>query len=675
MRDDVAPDKKRRFSRCTQLCLLVFGSCVLAAAWLYRPALSAFWVPRLLVRDVVVDKDGLHRNSQLTYSRSRVGLALTENEGGPALWKLGPPPTPVSIHVATENSDKIVVFLYEQLGSLRVLLFDKKTLDSQEIVLRGSRIAYQTVWDRRDPSILWIAASMSSALYRLDCRTAKIDTVAAWNKDDFLFGLDADADGNLYVGTHPEPRCWKVNSASAVVEEVPVDRSLLKGCAYVHGLFVAGESLLVHAGSPGKLLRHDLQSAVTELLLETTIPFLVFERFADFLRVHTMKEELYYDRRGRQIAEPQKKPQPSFTLSTTLDAEGKAGTRECLPHGTLTYQGRTASFSLAPREGGMSVTTLAAGPRGRIYGGAYWNNWLFELRCDTGELRGLGRIPEGGGEFFHLGRFQQQLIVPHYHGYLFLFDPARPFSALAGGQSGEGANPEKIAHIDKAHWGAAGATAPDGRFVYGTAPNYHQYGGILVTLTTDKNCRIWDSFQPDCAIRALAFLGDRLYGIAAPSCGLGVQAKVQDTAAWLVVLDDAKQKVEGKWLLSAGGDAYELVALNESSLLAAGKKKLFVVEAACGVSAVSEVSSFKRFRQLHRCSIHKLLRYSDDWILVLTNNMLFAFAPRDHSLHALCHLPVDCRHLAADESGNLALASENCLYLLPGPTLAALLPN
>ncbi len=700
-----APVPRCLCSRRAKLALLVIVAVALGAAWLYRPALSAFWAPRLVVRDALVDKVGLHW-------KFRQG----ENGGDRVLWKLGPPPTPISTHFATENADKIVIFLYEQLGALRVLVFDKKTLESQEIAIPGSRIAYQTVWDPREPGILWIAASTTSALYRLDCRTAKVDTVAAWGKDVYLFGLDADADGNLYVGTHPEARCWKVqvdptlrvesgqpsssprpggrgegvNAPSAVVEEVLLDRSLLAGCAYVHGLFAAGKSLLVHVGSPGRLLRHDLQSGVSELLLESNHPFLEFERFQDYLRVETAKEIRYYDRLGGLIAPPPTRPQPSFMLTTPL-GQGK---QECLPHEILTYEGRSATFALTPREGGMSVTTLAAGPRGRIFGGAYWNNWLFELRCDTGDLRGLGCLPEGGGEFFHLGRFQQQLVIPHYQGFLYLFDPAQPFSPRLGGRSGggegaqvdsprpggrgaggEGANPEQIARIDKAHWGVAGATAPDGRFVYGTVPNYHQHGGMLVTLSTDKNCRVWDNFEANCAVRALAFLGDRLYAIAAPSSGLGVQAKSNDACAWLLALDDAKQTVEGKWLLSAGGDAHELVALDESCLLAAGKKMLFLIEAAGGASAISEVSVFTRFRQLHRCQIHKLYRYSEDWILVLTNNLLFAFAPRERSLHVLCHMPVDCRHLAADEFGNLCLASENCLYLLPRATLAGLLPK
>lgn len=624
-------------------------------AHLYGPVVAALRMPVLPSADAEATRTGM-----------RCTFHLPET-AGPTLFRLGPPPTPAGITHSTENPSAVCVFLFESFGDLTVVTLDKASMSFRETSVPGSKLTYNTVWDRADPQRLWVATCLGAGLWRYDLGTGAVEPVCRVEGESHVFGLDQLDDGTLVLGTHPNARCFRVRPPhpalspggervgvrGADLQEIAIDPSLVSGCTYLHDVFAAGKRLLLHYGSPGVLVRHDLDSGRSEVLHRSKHPFLGFTASADGLAVTDDGLEWYFNRRGERVARPPAVPAPGYRLGRDNDG------------GRITCGGRTATFSLAPRQGGMAVTAFGAGKDGKVYGGTYWNTWMFVAGGDPVELRGVGPLPGGCGEFFSHGWVGGKLAIPSYQGALYLYDPAWPYDA---------GNPAAVAQMPEAHFGLACATNCLDELFYATAPNYHQAGGMLVRFLKGGGCRAWEEIGDHLTFGSLAFVGDTLCGGTVQVRGMGLTSgKAAPGVPRVVAVSEERQQVLASVPLGKErGDVRALLPLSPSELLAATPRGLYVVSRRGEGLRAKAVSRLPLYRRVCRCEIHGLVDWKPGLVLVNAAPFLFAYDVGRREVTPLCRLPVKAGRAALDKEGDLFLATEDCVYCLPARALDAL---
>ncbi len=314
-----------------------------------------------------------HNGGALSYSYKLPNLRE------PALLEIGAAPTPISVAASCANERSIALFLYQGSADLRLAHIDKATGEADEHVLHGMTLTYQPVYDRFDPDVLWIPTCLEAALVRFDHKSGRFEPITKPDGATHIFGLDQHSDGSLYLGTFPNRACLRVrfDQGRSVVEEIQVNEPAVALCRYLHGVFAADEALFLHYMSPGILVRYELASGKTEVLMKTDRAGLNFNIKGQFLEVSNGSETVVYDRAGR-LRPPEDFPNsPAFRVKSLLDTA------------RITWKGGEASISLIPRDAGMRVTALAATPDGRLYGGTYWNHWLFRIDPAARRVDGL----------------------------------------------------------------------------------------------------------------------------------------------------------------------------------------------------------------------------------------------------------------------------------------------
>jgi hypothetical protein len=643
------PDRRelRRFgSRRLRRHLLTAGLLwVLAGAvclaYFYGSVIPAAWKPPLSIVECPSNQTGLHR---------RFSLPETKEV---CLYRLGPSPTPCSISQSVENASSVCVFLFENLGDLTLVSLDKRSMTFREASLGGSKLSYRSLWDNKEADKLWIATCEAAGIFTYDSRTGAVNQICRLPEESHIFGLDQLEDGDLIAGTYPKARCLRIQ-ANGTIKEVAVDSSLTAGCPYLHDVFAAGSTLILHYGSPGVLLRHDLVTGKSEVLLRSKRPFLDYLSTPEGLTVSDEEVCWHFNRRGKRVNKLDRE-QPGYRLTCNKES--------C----RIECTGRSAVFSLAPRHGGMNITAFAAASNGKVYGGTYWNTWMFTATGgSTPELHGLGPLPGGSGEFFSIGWLGRRVAIPNYQGHLFLFDPARPFGTN---------NPVRAAQIEQAHYGLACAAGRNGELVYATQPNYHQPGGMLVSYQKDGSYSVSKCIGDNLTLGSLAYLDDMLCGGTVETHGLGLGSdkigppKIPQVIA---VAKDMQTVTAAVNLGSRSGDVLGLVPLDAFHLLAATDRDLFQVEQAKGCLRAKTVSRFSRYRWLFRCPIQGLAPYQSSVVLVNAPPFLFAYDVKAQDITLLCRLPVKIKYLAVEGSGDLFLAESNQIYFLPRAALMRL---
>ena len=287
--------------------------------------------------------------------------------------------------------------------------------------------------------------------------------------------------------------------------------------------------------------------------------------------------------------------------------------------------------------------------------GTYWNTWAFELTPRRREVRGLGPLPQGSGEFFTSAWWTDKLAIPNYQGKLYLVDCSSEFT-----NDTNRSNPQILACVPRAHYGLACATTADNRLVYSTYPNYDQIGGMLVMCVQDQPPLVWDSIADGLTLGSLATIDGVVFGGTMRAHGLGLKlTPSRQRMPQIVALSVTQKKIlDILTLESKPGDVKGLITLSDKQLLCATEKRLFLVNMDSSKLHAVEISNFHRFKQIYGCRIRQIARYCPRYFLILTDQFLFVFVQDTQKVVPLCRLPRQVEHLVADDDGNVLFCLE-----------------
>jgi hypothetical protein len=570
----------------------------------------------------------------------------------PTLIRLGGVPTPVGATSVVENDRFAVVPLYEDLGPLRLVVIEKASRAQREVVLADAKFAYGLVFDHARDDRLWVATSERAALYELDLATGAAQQRWQSPDDSHVFALDQAPSGELYLGTYPGRRCWRVDASdtAARVEPIAIQHPAISGATYLYRIIATNEALFLSYSAPAVLVRHDLRSKATVELLRSSAPFV--EVIHQGPEVWAQQDGRWrgYDLAGKTLPDDAK-PGPNFAASIQvvgLNAEIRSGEQR--------YE-----VSLAPRAGGMGITALDIGGESRLFGATYWNTWLFEIDTARHEVRGVAALPGGSGEFFHsfmiVGNSQ---IIPSYQGARYEYDPAQPVSRETATS-----NPRLMGQTPQAHYGIASASLDATTHVYTTFPNYHQTGGEMIVLR-DRGAEGWQEnvvarIGDDLTLGHLAVVDGRLFGGTLDAVGSGVVRDQQQNPT-LVELNTAGDVLSSWPLENRPDDVTGLVAVSSSRLVCATRRSLWVIDSPG--SQPRELPLVRQIKRWHDSHVRKLVRYGDD-VLIVTREFLLFYCTATDEIAVVVRLPVDCTHAAVGADGGLYLANREQLWLVP----------
>jgi hypothetical protein len=635
-----------RGRRRTVVDVLLFVALV-AVVLTMRSTIRAWLTPRLPV---------------VTATRTGDGLAYrfdADIGDDPALVRVGPPPTPISIASSCGNDDVVLLTLYESLADLRVLVVDRATGAIDEVEVPGAALSYVPRLDRGSASTAWIPTSEPAALYAIDLDHKTATRRLAVDGESHVFGFDQGADGALYLGTYPNRRCLRVTveGDATNVEEVVVDDPAIASCKYLHGIFAADDALYLNYRSPAVIVRHDLETGASVVLARAEGDTITFTPGPASLRIRGPEIDLHIDRAGRPRVDPA--PPAPYRIRAGVGAS------------TVEWEGGSATVPLHPRGGGMRVTCFEAMPDGRVYGGTYWNTWMFRIDPATRHVDGVGAVPGVQGEFFSLGWVDDEIAIPHYQWRLFRFDPARPYAA-----GGDDPNPRLIRAVPDAHFGRSCVTDAAGRLVYATTPNYHQRGGMLVIDRPDGTYGVVPVIGDDRTLDHLVLAGDAVYGGTVERTGLGrADASGAERRPTVVRIDAETGTLVETIAIDdrAGTDVRGLVAMSSSTLLALTAYRVHRIERGADGATVTRLGAFERLARTAVGHTRVLERYGPDLALVLTERYLCAVRPSSGQAAALCRMPTKFEFTAVDEEGGLWLADDGTIHFLPAAALRRLL--
>jgi hypothetical protein len=420
---------------------------------------------------------------------------------------LGRAPTPISLTREVDTPAYHMMLLYESTASMVIATTDKATLRNRERIVGGTKIAYASLADALDPTIAWIATSLPSALLRYDLAGDAIDVAASFAPDSHCFDVAQGLGNDLFIGTYPGGRLLRVpRDAPWTVQEITAPRALAGTRPYLHDVFAGGSLLYLHYAAPGILIRHDLITNTSSVVLSSTVAFLDFTKSDRGLTVSDGVRTLSFDSNGNAVPGPIVHDVP---LTGTVLRD----------HVELTLGSSTATVSLAPRSTGMAIRYFGrTRERPEIIGGTYWNHWVFSVEPGP-VLYGWGALPGASGEFFSIGFLDGLIAIPNYQGDLYLFDPLGP---QASPDETETPAAMKILHVDRAHFGTATADDGHGTLFYATNPNYDQEGGMLVRVDAQRRSTVRDRLEQNATVSALAFNNGVLYGGTETARGLGI---------------------------------------------------------------------------------------------------------------------------------------------------------
>jgi hypothetical protein len=388
-----------------------------------------------------------------------------------------------------------------------IATIDKATLTHRERIVGGTKIAYAGLADALDPTIAWIATSIPSSLLRYDFAHDTLDVAATFAPDSHCFDVAQGLGGDLFIGTYPGARLLRVpRDAPWTVQEITAPHALAGTRPYLHDVFTGGSYLYLHYAAPGILIRYDLVTNTSSVVLSSTVAFLDFTKSDRGLTVSDGVTTLSFDSNGNAVPGP---IVHDFPPTGTVLRD----------HVDLRIGGSTATVSLAPRSTGMAIRYFGrTRERPEIIGGTYWNHWVFSVEAGP-QLYGWGALPDASGEFFSIGYLDGLIAIPNYQGDLYLFDPMGPHAAP---DQAETPAATKVLHVDGAHFGTATADDGLGTLFYATNPNYAQEGGMLVRVDAQHRSTVRGRLDQDATVSALAFVDGVLYGGTATARGLGL---------------------------------------------------------------------------------------------------------------------------------------------------------
>ena len=124
-----------------------------------------------------------------------------------------------------------------------------------------------------------------------------------------------------------------------------------------------------------------------------------------------------------------------------------------------------------------------------------------------------------------------------------------------------------------------------------------------------------------------------------------------------------------------GAEVRGLIMASESRLLCITDRQLHTVDVGSDSMRTETVPGFRRFGRILGGRGRALVRYGPDRNLILTETLLMVWDDTNENVGVLAKLPRELWHLVADRSGNLWMADEYIVYLLPRAAVMRLLAD
>jgi hypothetical protein len=491
---------------------------------------------------------------------------------------LGIPRTQRAIQAVAIADQTLLVSIFETKGDNRLALVDLPSGRVEERPLPGSAGADAIALDC-ERRVAYVASSNRSGVWRFDLDSRRLERIPAFDPlvldERYVWSVAVGPRGTVYAGTYPGGLLLEYEPATGRARSLGPPQS---GRQYVRDLAVAPSgTVYCRVGLPDGVVAVDPVTGSRRTLAAAPAD----AGIAQLLR--HKDGEIRAAGCGPSSGAPDQAPPPP---AVHVDVDGRY---EVLGHGGP-FQGR---LDLSPRQGGMGVMDLAVGPDGHIYGATYYNASLF--RVDPAEARTVpvGRVMGAPGEFRGLQDLGRgRLLVPGYHGQLYVHRVAEPWGA---------ANPVRVGEIG--HGQGLAMTADrdrHGTVALATPPGYGERGGGLTIIDPERvTWRTLRAPVPDQSVVSVAFgPGDHLFAGTSVESGLG--ASVTATVGHLIVVDPRSLKVVADVTPVPGATAVTAVAHLDGQRVLAGTDtgQLFTFDATTHL--VRQVVRLPHVRELRR---------------------------------------------------------------------------
>lgn len=487
---------------------------------------------------------------------------------------LGIPRTSRVVQASAVLEGTLLLTLFETRGDNHLAVVDLSSGRAEELALAGS-IGADALTADPQRKVAYVGASNRPSVWTFDPASRRLERIAALDpllaQERYVWSVAVGPGGLVYAGTYPGGQLIEHDPATGRARSLGAP---LAGRQYVRSLAVgASGTVYCGVGTPAAVVSVDPRTGRRRTLLETpasTFPGrLRLEDGALLAGAHRIRVA---DRAGAPTgAEPE----------VGLDGRYKVATAG------RTYEGRV---DLASRQDGMGIMSLARGPDGALYGATYYNASVFRVIPADGRLETLGRAHGADAEFRALQDIGNgRLLLPGYHGRLYVFDVGRPWGET---------NPRPVGEIGQGqHLALAADRAPDGRVALATPPDYGLRGGGLTIL--DPRSMTWRTLKapvPEQAVVSVCFAGARV--VAGTSIEAGPGESATATGGHVVTVDPETLKVLADVAPIPGATAITALAPLDDRRVLGGTDtgQLFTFDTA--TSAVQPVSRLPHIRDL-----------------------------------------------------------------------------
>lgn len=586
--------------------------------------------------------------------------------------------SPISESASAWTRDWLAIALFEQLStSVEIVIIDRASGATKSITVPESYVVYSMFFDRTERDVLWVATSQKAALWRIRVDQGKVERVAEFGAEKFVFASEQHPSGDVYVGIYPDAQIFRVSMerGAYIQRVVTIDPGAIGARTNVKDIFIPDTGLVFfHVGSPGGLIGYDPGSGTSAEVLRSTEPFLFPIRDVPAVveKISSSAEFVMHPLRDAQAPADQLPPWAGKLLPRTVYKIRENGFELVVAH-----DGKETRLSARPRQGGMPIVAFARIDDRTAIGSTYWNRWFFRFDLTTGKAEPLGPIGRTG-EFFAACPYGDGAAIPHYLGLLLVWNPAAPMvpprsvfnpsdpREIARGKED---NPREILVLPDGHLGLSCVELGPGRLVYAMLPNYSQSTGLLVLADPTKpgeQSAILAKVAPPQTIGRLTVQQGRLYGGTSEFRGLGLKQSSAPSRPRVVELDPATlHEVR----------AIELPvdrARNTTGLLTLDDRRLLIGIEGGGLFVIDTQGEQMSARKVgHECvGAGSLVAVREAIAAALCGNRLYAVSADAEALALAVETPPTASFIAAGPDGSVFVTARSEILQVPAAVIA-----
>lgn len=586
--------------------------------------------------------------------------------------------SPISESVSAWTKDRLAIALFEQLStSVEIVIIDRASGATKSITLPESYVVYSMFFDRADGDVLWVATSQKAALWRVQVNELRLERVAEFGADKFVFASEQHPSGDVYVGIYPDAQIFQVTKerAAYVRRPVAIDPAIIGARTNVKDIFIPDTGLVFfHVGSPGSLIGYDPASGKSAEVLRSSEPFLFPIRDVPPVveKIASTAQFTLHPLPSAQSSVDKVPPWARKLLPRTVYQTRESGFELVVAH-----DDKETRLSVRPRQGGMPIVAFARINDRVAVGSTYWNRWFFRFDLSSGKAEPLGPIGRTG-EFFAACRYATGAAIPHYLGLLLYWDPAARmvppktvFNPSNPSEIAHGAddNPRELLVLPDGHLGLTCVELGPGRLVYAMLPNYSQTTGLLVLADPTKpgqQAAVLAKVEPSQTIGRLTTQQGRLYGGTSEFRGLGLKQSSAPPRPRVVELDPATLRELRAVELPVDS------ARNTTGLLTLDDRRLLIGIEGGGLFVVDTRGEQMTARKIGRECVGagSLAMVAQAVAAVLCGNRLYVVSGEAEAVALAAETPSTASFIAAGPDGSVFVTARSDILQVPADVVA-----